>query len=173
MEASAMNASDLMSKTVFTCHPNDSLQQAMQLMWEHDCGIVPVLDDSDRLVGMITDRDVAVAAYTRGQALWQIPVSAAMAKQVHAVRESDDVDVVEALMRRIRVRRVPVLDGGSTLKGILSLNDIARHAHGGGSRTDGLRATSVVQTLAAIGEPRLASEPKPAKAAAPLAQLRA
>ena len=77
-----------------------------------------------------------------------------MAKQIHGVRENDDLEVVEGLMRRVHVRRVPVLDGDGRLKGILSMNDLARHAHRGASRKgDGLRADSIVQTLAAVCEP--------------------
>jgi CBS domain-containing protein len=78
---------------------------------------------------MITDRDIAMSAYTRGQPLAQIPVSSAMAKEVHGVRESDRLEAVEAPMRRVRVRRVPVFDGDGHLKGILSMNDPARHFH--------------------------------------------
>lgn len=149
-----MNASDLMTSSPQSCSADDSLQRAAQIMWESDCGVVPVVDAENRVVGMVTDRDIAIAAYTQGRALWQIPVSSAMARQVHGVRETDPLDVVETLMRRARVRRVPVLDPKGCLKGILSMNDLARHAHRGfGRKGDGLRTDSIVQTLAAIGEP--------------------
>lgn len=159
-----MNASDLMTTAVQSCRADDNLQRAMQIMWDHDCGVVPVVDRHNQVIGMITDRDVAVAAYTQGLALWQIPVSTAMAKQVHGVRDTDSLDMVEDLMRRVRVRRVPVLDGQGKLRGIISLNDLARHVHRGGSRkTDGLRADSIAQTMAAVCEPHakpVAKEPK-------------
>jgi len=149
-----MNLSDLMTRTVKSCGVNDNLQRAAQLMWENDCGAVPVVDGEGRVVGMITDRDICMAAYTHGQPLWQLPVSDAMAKQVHGVRENDPLEVVETLMRRVRVRRVPVLDGDGRLKGILSMNDLARHAHrSAGRKANGLSGDSVVQTLAAICEP--------------------
>lgn len=152
-----MNASELMTKAVQSCRAEDNLQRAVQLMWEHDCGVVPVVDGENRAIGMITDRDVAVAAYTQGRALWQIPVSTAMAKQVHGVREDDDLEAIETLMRRARVRRVPVLDAAGKLKGILSLNDLARHFHrSAGRKGDGLRGASIAQTLAAVCEPRAA-----------------
>ncbi len=83
-----MNVSDLMTTAVKSCVIGDSLQRAAQLMWENDCGVVPVLDGEGRVVGMITDRDICMAAYTHGQALWQLPVSGAMAKQVHGVMEN-------------------------------------------------------------------------------------
>jgi CBS domain-containing protein len=149
-----MNASELMTTAVQSCHADDDLQRAMQIMWDHDCGVVPVVDRDDRVVGMITDRDVAVAAYTQGRALWQIPVSTAMAKKVHGVREADSLDMVEELMRRVRVRRVPVLDAQGKLRGIISLNDLALHLRrGAGRKSDGLGADSIAQTLAAMCEP--------------------
>jgi CBS domain-containing protein len=150
-----MNASELMTREVHSCSINDSLQRAVQLMWEHDCGVVPVVDDQNKVVGMITDRDVAIAAYTQGRPLWEIPLSSAMAHHVHGVREDDDLETVETLMRRVRVRRIPVLDGDGRLKGILSMNDLARHAHRG-RKGDGLRPDSIVQTLAAVCEPHRA-----------------
>lgn len=149
-----MNVSDLMTKDVRTCSANDNLQRAAQIMWESDCGVVPVVDSENRVIGIVTDRDIAMGAYTQGQTLWQIPVSKVMAKQVHPVHDGDRIDVAEDLMRRVRVRRVPVLDGEGRLKGILSLNDLARHAHGSiGRKADGLNGDSIAKTLAAICEP--------------------
>jgi CBS domain-containing protein len=153
-----MNASDLMTKAVQTCTEGDTLQRAAQIMWETDCGVVPVVDAEQRVVGMITDRDICMAAYTKGLPLWEIGVSSAMAKQVHGVREDDPLEVVEKLMRRAQIRRVPVLDAEARLKGILSMNDLARHAQrSAGRRTNGLSGDSIVNTLASICEPRAAT----------------
>jgi len=149
-----MNASELMTNNPKSCSPNDNLQRAAQIMWESDCGVVPVVDGQSHVVGMITDRDITMAAYTRGSALWQIPVSSAMSKQIHGVRENDPLEVIETLMRRVRVRRVPVVDSEGRLKGILSMNDLARHAHRTGRKGNGLSGDSIVQTLAAVCEPR-------------------
>jgi CBS-domain-containing membrane protein len=127
-------------------------------MWENDCGVVPVIDGDGRVVGMMTDRDICMAAYTQGQPLWQITVSNAMAKEVHGVRENDRLEAAEGLMRRVRVRRVPVLDGDGRLKGILSMTDLARHTHRTvGRKSNGLSGDSIVQTLAAICEPQAAA----------------
>jgi CBS domain-containing protein len=156
-----MNVSELMSTAAKSCGTHDNLQRAAQIMWENDCGVVPVVDGDGRVVGMITDRDICMAAYTQGQALWQIPVSNAMANQVYGVRETDPLEGVETLMRRVRVRRVPVLDGDGRLKGILSMNDLARHAHrSAGRKTNGLSDESIVQTLAAICQPQAAARAK-------------
>jgi CBS domain-containing protein len=167
-----MNASDLMTTAVQSCRADDNVQRAMQIMWDHDCGVVPVVDRDNRVISMITDRDVAVAAYTQGRALWQIPVSTAMAKKVHGVEPTDSLEMVEALMRRVHVRRVPVLDAQGTLRGIISLNDLARHARrGAGRRADGLRADGIAQTLAAVCEPHEKPVAKQSKTATTSAQL--
>ncbi len=156
-----MDASELMTAAVQSCRPDDNLQRAAQIMWERDCGVVPVVDGDNRVVGMITDRDVTMAGYTQGRPLSQIPVSSAMAKQVHAVRASDSIESVEVLMREFRVRRVPVLDAAGRLTGILSLNDLARHARRSvGRGGDGLRGDIIVETLAAICEPRIGVSPR-------------
>jgi CBS domain-containing protein len=170
-----MNASELMTPAVQTCGEGADLQRVAQLMWEADCGVVPVVDADGRVIGIITDRDIAMAAYLQGRPLSQIPVTSAMAKQVRGVREGDALEVVEALMRGAQVRRVPVLDGEGRLRGILSLNDLARHAHRPawilgfklGRKGDGLSNDSVVGTLAAICQPRAEREPA-AKGAARL-----
>jgi len=152
-----MNASDLMTRPAKSCGSNDNLQRAAQIMWENDCGVVPVVNDGGRVVGMVTDRDICMAAYTQGKPLWQIPVSNVMAKHVHGVMESDPIEMAETLMRRVQVRRVPVLDGDGRLKGILSMNDLARHTHrSAGRKSNGLSGDSIVQTLAAICEPHAA-----------------
>jgi CBS domain-containing protein len=148
------NVSHLMTTAVRSCSTGDTLHRAAQIMWEHDCGVVPVVDGQGRLVGMVTDRDICMAAYTQGQPLSQIRVPLAMAKEVHAVHDTDRVEAAEALMRRVRVRRVPVVDDEGRLKGILSMNDLARHVHPSpiGRMGNGLSGDSVALTLAAICE---------------------
>jgi CBS domain-containing protein len=149
-----MNVSELMTTPVNSCGCDDNLQRAAQLMWEGDCGAIPVVDGEGRLVGMVTDRDVCMAAYTRGQALWQIPVSVAMANQVSRVNESDRIEVAVDVMRSAHVHRVPVLDGDGRLAGIVSMNDLARHVQRSPSgKTNGLSSGTIAQTLAAICEP--------------------
>jgi CBS-domain-containing membrane protein len=154
-----MNVSELMTNPVKTCTTADNLQRAAQIMWEGDCGAVPVVDGEDSVVGMITDRDICMAAYTRGLALWQMQVSDTMSKEVHQILASDRLEAAEDVMKSARVRRVPVLDGGGRLVGIVSMNDLARHAQpvvGRGHKANGLSLGSVARTLAAICEPHVA-----------------
>lgn len=146
-----MHVSELMSHPVVTCSADATLDQAARLMWEFDCGTVPVRDRDGRLVGIVTDRDICMAAYTQGRALHEIPITSAMAKSVIAVYEHDSVDSVERLMQENQIRRVPVLDADGNPTGIVSMNDLARQA----ARTHRNSADrELVRTLAAICEPR-------------------
>jgi CBS domain-containing protein len=149
-----MMVADVMSKGVFTCRPSDSLNEAARLMWERDCGSLPVVNDDGQIVGMITDRDVCMAAYTRGLVLGAMSVASACSHGAFAVRETDTLGAAESLMRKHRVRRLPVVDAADRPVGILSINDLARAAHTTRHRADGLNPNVVLGTLAAIGEPQ-------------------
>jgi CBS domain-containing protein len=146
-----MRIQEIMSKPVVTCRPEDPLNTAAQLMWEHDCGAIPVTEDG-QLVGIVTDRDICMAAYTQGKPLSEIPVAHAMATQVFSCNPEEALDAAERLMSEKQIRRVPVVNGDNRPVGILSLNDIARHGASTG-RAKGIDR-EVTRTLAAIGTPR-------------------
>lgn len=117
-------AKRLMQKPM-TCNPRDRLTRVAQIMWELDCGSVPVVAEDGQLVGIITDRDVCMAAYTSGRSLEDVNVSLAMSRDVGTVGEEAPLQAIYELMRERRVRRVPVVEKG-VLVGIVSLSDIAR-----------------------------------------------
>ena len=121
-----MKVAELMIEEVIACSPDDALNRAAQIMWENDCGCVPVVDRAARLIAMLTDRDVCMAAYTRGGTLKDIRVSAAMSSELYSCKPDDDLVVVQKMMRERQVRRIPVSDDAGRLVGILSLNDVAR-----------------------------------------------
>lgn len=146
----AMRIEQLMSRPVQTCHPEDCLDTPARLMWDNDCGAIPVVDADDKLVGIITDRDICMAAMFQARPLQAIPVAAVMTRKVHACDAADSVETAERMMQLRQIRRVPVLADGGRPVGILSLNDIAREA--GAARKNG-NDREVVQTLAAICEP--------------------
>jgi CBS-domain-containing membrane protein len=127
------------------------LDHAARLMWEFDCGIVPIVNDEGRLEGVVTDRDICMAAYTQGRPLANIPVGTAMAKQVIAAHADDRIEQAEELMRDHQIRRVPVLDSDSRPVGLVSMNDLARLA--ARARKSGVDR-EVIQTLAAVCQPR-------------------
>lgn len=133
-----MRVSQIMSRPVISCDPDDTLERAAHLMWEEDIGFVVVLDEG-RLAGVITDRDICMGAYTQGLPLRFIPVRASMSRNVFTVEQGEDVEAAERMMAEKQVRRLPVVDEEGKVIGVLSLNDVAREAQ----RELGLRSPEV------------------------------
>jgi CBS domain-containing protein len=119
---------DVMSAAVHTCHADDTLAVAARIMWEQDCGFVPVTDGVGRLVGVVTDRDACMASYTQGKSLLAIPVSAAMATRVVTLHAADPLERAHELLRTHHLRRLPVVDGDHHVLGVVSLKDLAAQA---------------------------------------------
>jgi len=145
-----MKAADLSQREIVTCSERDSLEHVASLMWKFDIGGLPVVNASGHAVGMITDRDVAMAAYLQGAPLRSITVASVMSRELVTCKELDLITAVEQVMRARQVRRIPVVDDQGKLLGMVSINDIARAA------TEGkLPSADVASTLAAISRPRL------------------
>jgi CBS domain-containing protein len=125
-----MQVSQAMSPDVRIASPNQSIRDAARLMAHIDAGALPV-GENDQLVGMITDRDIAVRAVGAGKGP-DTPIREIMSKEVKYCFEDDDLDEVAQNMADIKVRRLPVLNRNKRLVGILSLGDIAL-AEGAGS----------------------------------------
>lgn len=142
----------LMKHAPVSCAPTDSLNRAAQIMWDVDCGAVPVLDEGGGIRGMLTDRDICMAAYTRGQPLAAMSVESAMSTPVYSCAPEDSLGHAARLMAEKQVHRLPVVEAGK-LVGILALADIARdiRAHGG-NRVPACAALAHV--LASISEQR-------------------
>ncbi len=150
-----MVIADLMSRNVATCKGDDRLDAAARLMWELDIGCVPVVDAQQHVIGMLTDRDVCMATYTQGKAPQQILVREAMAREVFACLPDDNLAEAEDIMRKRRVRRLPVIDLEGQLVGLISLNDLARESARQQTRVQkDLTPADVSATLAAICQPR-------------------
>jgi CBS domain-containing protein len=153
-----MKIKDLMNHPAVTCPVSGTLDHAARLMWEFDCGVVPVVDGDGRIAGIVTDRDICMAAYTQGRPLGDVPVTTAMARKVVAAHADDAIETVEQLMRDYQIRRLPVIDDDHRPVGIVSLNDLARLAvrvHR--SAVD----RELVQTLAAVCQPHAHAVVKP------------
>jgi CBS domain-containing protein len=150
-----MKVAEVMTRNVSACSERDSLSKAARIMWENDCGCVPVLDASEKVIGMVTDRDICMAAYTQGLPLHALRTESAMARTLASCSSDDDVTTVEELMRQNRVRRLPVVDKNGHLVGIVSLTDLAleaeRNRRGAGGK---VTAGEVAETLSTICQPR-------------------
>lgn len=134
-----MKVKDIMVQQVNTCHPSSSLHDIAVMMWNGDCGSIAVVDDENKVIGMITDRDIAMGAALQRKALWDI--SAAEIIQQHPLytcQADDDVRTALEIMREHGVRRLPVTDEDQQIVGILSMGDIVWN-------TDALQGTGFAQ----------------------------
>jgi CBS domain-containing protein len=148
-----MRVQDLMTHPAITCDVNDSLDAAAQKMWDHDCGVLPIVNDEGKVTGMITDRDICMAALTQGRPLHELLVNLAMAKDLIAVGPDQPIGEAEQLMARHQIRRLPVVDAAHRPLGVLSLNDLAIEAvQPGTAMKHGI--SKIAHTLAAVCQPR-------------------
>lgn len=120
-----MNVEEIMQVLVKSCRPTDSAHTAALIMRETDCGALPVTNDDETLVGIVTDRDLLLLAADRELPLTEISVDEAMSSGSYVCLPDDDIRVVERLMCRHQVRRIPVVDGDGRVVGIVSLSDLA------------------------------------------------
>lgn len=121
-----MKVSEVMTRDVRTVSPDQTAKEAASFMLSEDAGSMPV-SDGDRLIGMITDRDIAVRGVAKGYGP-DTPVSELMSSDILCAREDDDVEDVAAKMSNAQVRRMPVIDSDERLCGIVSLGDLARES---------------------------------------------
>jgi CBS domain-containing protein len=151
-----MLVKDLMTRNVVTCQPQDSLATAASIMWTHDCGCVPVVDEDRQVLGMVTDRDICMATWLNGRPVHDLSVTQPMSKSVWTCRDTDPLETAERIMREKEVRRLPVVDARGRLVGILSVNDILREAARpqGALKAREVSDAEVRETLVAVSKPR-------------------
>jgi CBS domain-containing protein len=145
-----MRVEEIMTKHVSVCTAGTNAAKAAELMWIHDSGVLPVVDDSDRrLVGIVTDRDLFIALGTKGQSASGLTIGEVMRPDVFCCAPNDDLHSVLKIMANQQVHRLPVVDGNGALAGILSLNDVVLHAK---HRQDGTGVSydDVVKTLMGV-----------------------
>lgn len=153
-QPAAGTAAALMTQNVRTCSREDTLDQAARVMWEADCGAVPVLDSQGKLVGILTDRDVCMAAYTRGQPLWACSVATVMSTPCYHCAPNDSIERVTEIMRKHGIRRVPVTDSDGSVLGLVALADLGRFAYANSNAPGVL--PEFASTVAAVSAPRVA-----------------
>jgi CBS domain-containing protein len=142
-----MQTQQIMTTNVATCQLDTNLAVVAKLMWDRDCGFVPVIDAAGKVAGVITDRDICIASATRRKLPAQITAAQAMRGQpIHTSQPDDTTEKALATMKQFQVRRLPVIAADGTLKGIVSMNDIVLASQ----QTDGPAPAEIVSTLAAI-----------------------
>jgi CBS domain-containing protein len=145
-----MRAQEIMTERPACCTPESTAYEAARLMVDCDCGVIPVVEDttSMRLVGVVTDRDLAVRGLAQGKGA-DAKVRHLMTTDPLSVRPDDNVKDVERAMAERQVRRVPVVDENNCCLGIIAQADLARAARAG----HGVSEQEVARVVESISEP--------------------
>ena len=140
-----MKVKDIMTKDPVTCTPDTTVAEAAHLMWENDCGILPVVDDGE-IEGVVTDRDMYIALATRDTRAANLKVGAVATKTVVTCVPEDDVHQALTFMKKALVHRLPVVGFGGRVLGIVSMDDLVLAA----DVDDTLSSADVLDALKAI-----------------------
>jgi CBS domain-containing protein len=146
-----MKIKELMTSDVKSCGLDTNLAAAAKIMWEEDCGAIPVTDEGGHVVGVITDRDICIAGATRSRTEGDIAVRDVISGAVYTCAPGDDARAALETMRQRQVRRLPVVDHGGHLTGIVSIHDIAVQARSG--KGSDVPADAVLDSYIAITAP--------------------
>ena len=142
-----MKVKEVMTPNAQAIWLTESLADAAEMMWENDCGVLPIIKDGRKVVGMITDRDICMAVAMRDKNPSSVSVEEVMTGQVYSV--SPDAEIGKALqaMQEHKVRRLPVVNAEGELEGVISMNDVLLHAKAKG---ESIVYADVVKTYQAI-----------------------
>jgi CBS domain-containing protein len=146
-----MKVQDIMTSDVQCCGPDTNLAAAAKMMWDSDCGALPVLNVEGHVMGVITDRDICMAAATKNKPTSDITVWETARGTAYTCRLSDDVRTALDIMKREKIRRRPVVDEDGVLQGIIAMNDfVLLAADAKGAKAPAVSYEDVVRTMKAI-----------------------
>ena len=145
-----MTVENVMTKQVATCNAETNLAEAIALMWENDCGALPVVAADGKLAGIVTDRHICIALGTRNLRSSDLSVGDVLQDQVLFCRVSDHIHTALQKMCKGKVRRLPVLDDNSRLAGIVSMDDIVLSAEEDSRRGTVISYRDAINALQAI-----------------------
>lgn len=123
-----MKVKDVMMRTPYFGLLRANLGEAAELMWKGNCGFLPVVDDEEKVCGVLTDRDICIALGTRNVKAGEVHVGEVMQHRVYACNPEDDIHIALQSMRDGHVRRLGVVDSNGKLAGVVSMDDILLHA---------------------------------------------
>lgn len=150
-----MHVREVMTESPWVCGPTATAQEAARVMWERDCGAVPVVDESGCAIGIVTDRDICMAAYFSDRPLWAIGVGEVMSRDLCTIDAEAELASAERRMQERQVRRLPVVAQDGSLVGILSLGDVAQAVSADGqSRQSARESQELIRTVTKVSEPR-------------------
>jgi len=145
-----MNVSELMTSNPRAVRAHENLAVAAAAMWEDDCGALPVVDDADRVTGVLTDRDICMALATRNRPASEVVVGEVIGRPPLTCAETESIDAILKTMRIHQVRRLPVVDEYGRLRGIISVNDLILAASSGRKTKNTVTHDEVIDVLKGI-----------------------
>lgn len=120
-----MNINEIMSIDVKTCMPSSNLQEVAGLMWNNDCGAIPVVNEQNIPLGIVTDRDITMAAMLNQKPLWALTAAEVIQNQnLCSCQQNNSLQECLNMMKEEGVRRVIVTNADDTLAGIVSIGDV-------------------------------------------------
>jgi CBS domain-containing protein len=148
-----MKVKDAMMETPYYCQPESNLGSATELMWNANCGFLPVQSADGKVIGVITDRDVCIALGTRNCPAGEVSVGQVMSGKLYSCAPDDDIHTALQTMMEARIRRLPVMAQNGTLVGVLSMDDILFRAEPRSSgKEPELSSDEVVRTFRSISQ---------------------
>ncbi len=146
-----MKVRDLMTREVATCRLDTNLAAVGALMWEHGCGVLPVVDEARKAIGVVTDRDICIALCTRNVRASELTVGDVAKPRILSCTANEDVRAALESMREGKIHRLAVVDDGGILEGIVSMDDIVMSAEkGNGKAKTEVPFDDVIQTFQII-----------------------
>lgn len=123
-----MKVKEIMTQSAVCCGPETNVGRAVELLWERNVGMLPVVDRGGKLIGVVTDRDLCIAMGTRNRLPGDLTVGEIAIRRVFACKPDDDVHEALSLMSAKQVRRLPVVNKEGVPQGILSMDDLVLHS---------------------------------------------
>lgn len=151
-----MKVADVMMRTPASCTADTNLAAAVEILWNRNCGMLPIVDRDGKVTGVVTDRDICIALGTRNRPAAEITVAQVLPSLLFACKPDDDIHTALAIISGAKVRRLPVIDENGKLKGILSLDDVVLHAEtGAAGRVPDLSNSDVIEYMKRVYRPNL------------------
>jgi CBS domain-containing protein len=151
-----MKVKEVMTATPYYCQSDTNLGSATELMWNANCGFLPVAGTDGKIVGVVTDRDICVALGTRNRLSGDVTVGEVMSGKVHSCEPEDDIHIALQTMKEGKVRRLLVIAKNGTLVGVISTDDLLLRAEPTSlGKHPELSSDEVVRTYRAITQPQV------------------
>lgn len=139
-----LRVQEVMQETVRYCNPDTNAATAAEIMWNNNCGCLPVVKDGKHVIGMVTDRDLFIALGTQNRKPADLPIEEVMSKDLSVCSPEDDIRSALKTMAQRQAHRLPVVDRSGELKGLLSIDDVVPRAKRAGLSSEVIDALAMI-----------------------------